>query len=166
MIVPPVPVPLTPEGAEGTPAGVTAEELVEAEGEFPAVFVAVAVNVYAVPFVRGAIVQLVPGATTVQVAPPGDAVTVYEEGVPPVAGAAIVIVAEPFPGAAVGVPGMPGVEMVHCAVSVMFPDTFEMRVEAFVVVAPSLQPVNVNPVFVGVAAVVNDDQYYHDHYVQ
>ena len=33
-------------------------------------------NVYAIPFVSGAIVQLVPGAVTVQVAPPGDAVTV------------------------------------------------------------------------------------------
>ena len=76
LIVPPVPVPLTPEGADGTPAGVTDAELVEAEVELPAVFVAVAVNVYAVPFVNGAIVQLVPGATTVQVAPPGDAVTV------------------------------------------------------------------------------------------
>jgi hypothetical protein len=65
-------------------------------------------------------------------------------------------VAEPFPGVAVGVPGIPGAEMVHCAVSVIFPETFVMRVDAFVVVAPSLQPVNVNPVLVGVAAVVND----------
>jgi len=45
LIVPPVPVPLTPEGEEGTPAGVTAAELVEAEAELPAVFVAVEVNV-------------------------------------------------------------------------------------------------------------------------
>jgi hypothetical protein len=45
FIVPPVPVPLTPEGAEGTPAGVTATELVEAEAELPAVFVAVEVKV-------------------------------------------------------------------------------------------------------------------------
>jgi hypothetical protein len=44
-MVPPVPVPLTPEGADGTPAGVTAAELVEAEAELPAVFVAVEVNV-------------------------------------------------------------------------------------------------------------------------
>jgi hypothetical protein len=65
-------------------------------------------------------------------------------------------VAEPFPGVAVGVPGTPGAEIVHCAVNVMFPEIFEMRVEALVVVAPSLQPVNVNPVLVGVAAVVND----------
>jgi hypothetical protein len=65
-------------------------------------------------------------------------------------------VAEPFPGVAVGVPGIPGAEMVHCAVSVIFPETFVIRVEAFVVVAPSLQPVNVNPDLVGVAAVVKD----------
>ena len=76
LMVPPVPVPLTPEGVDGTPAGVTAAELVEAEAELPAEFVAEEVNVYAVPLVNGAIVQLVPGATTVQVAPPGDAVTV------------------------------------------------------------------------------------------
>ena len=45
LIVPPVPVPLTPEGADGTPAGVTDAEEVEAEAELPAVFVAVEVNV-------------------------------------------------------------------------------------------------------------------------
>jgi hypothetical protein len=45
FIVPPVPVPLTPVGAEGTPAGVTDAEEVEAEAELPAVFVAVEVNV-------------------------------------------------------------------------------------------------------------------------
>jgi hypothetical protein len=45
LIVPPVPVQLTPEGAEGTPAGVTAVELAEADVESPAVFVAVEVNV-------------------------------------------------------------------------------------------------------------------------
>jgi hypothetical protein len=36
------------------------------------------------------------------------------------------------------------------------PETLEIRVEALVVVAPSLQPVNVNPLLVGAAAVVND----------
>ena len=75
LIVPPVPFPLTPEGAEGTPAGITAAELDEAEAELPAEFVAEEVNVYAVPFVNGAIVQLVPGETMVQV-DPLDAVTV------------------------------------------------------------------------------------------
>ncbi len=56
--------------------------------------------------------QLVPGETTVQV-DPLDAVTVYEEGVPPVVGATIVIVAEPLPGTTVGVPGIPGAAIVH-----------------------------------------------------
>lgn len=82
--------------------------------------------------------------------------TVYEEGVPPVLGAVIVIVAPPFPGAAVGIPGVPGSAMVHCAVSVMFPETPVISVDAFVVVAPLLQPAKVNPDLVGAAAVVND----------
>ena len=60
----------------GTPAGVTDDEADEADVEFPALFVAVDVNVYAVPFVKGAIVQLVPGALPVHVAQPGEAVTV------------------------------------------------------------------------------------------
>jgi hypothetical protein len=38
---------------------------------------------------------------------------VYEEGVPPVVGATIVIVAEPLPGTTVGVPGIPGAAIVH-----------------------------------------------------
>jgi len=58
-------------------------------------------------------VQLVPGETTEQVAPPDDAVTVYEDGVPPLDGATIVIVALPFPGTADGVPGIPGAAIVH-----------------------------------------------------
>ena len=86
---------------------------IEADVELPVVLVAVEVNVYAVPLLSGAMVQLVAGAVTVHVAPPGDAVTVYEEGVPPVVGATIVIVAEPLPGAAVGVPGIPGAAIVH-----------------------------------------------------
>jgi hypothetical protein len=38
---------------------------------------------------------------------------VYEEAVPPVVGETIVIVAEPLPGAAVGVPGIPGAAIAH-----------------------------------------------------
>lgn len=45
-----------------------------------------------------------------QVALPGDAVTVYETGAPPVKGAEIVTVAEAFPATAVGAPGVPGAE--------------------------------------------------------
>ena len=64
------------------------------------------------------------------------------------------IVAPPFPGVAVGAPGTPGTAIVHCAVNVLLEVTFEILVEAFVVVAPSLQPANVNPDLVGSAAVV------------
>jgi hypothetical protein len=69
-------VPVTPVGADGTPAGVTELDAAELEVEVPALLVAVVVNVYAVPLVNGSIVQLVPGEITVQVAPPGAAVTV------------------------------------------------------------------------------------------
>ena len=65
------------------------------------------------------------------------------------------MVAPPFEGIAVGVPGIPGAAMVHWAVNVLLPERFEISVEAFVVVAPSLQPVNVYPFLVGAAAVVN-----------
>ena len=65
------------------------------------------------PLVKDEIVQVVAGEITWQVAPPGDAVIVYEDGVPPVFGATIVIVAEPLPGAAVGVPGIPGAAIAH-----------------------------------------------------
>ena len=54
----------------------------------PVPFVAVTVNVYAVPFVRPLKVQLV--VDEVQVAPPGDAVTVYDVGDwPPFAAGAV-----------------------------------------------------------------------------
>jgi len=48
---------------------------------------------------------------TVQVFPPGDAVTVYDDGVPPLP-ALTVIVAEPSPAAAVGAGGVPGAVIV------------------------------------------------------
>ena len=50
----------------------------------------------------------VAGTVTVQVAPPGDAVTVYVAGVPPDDGATTVTLAWPRPPTAVGVPGVPG----------------------------------------------------------
>ena len=56
----------------------------------------------------GEITQEVAGETTVQVAPPGDAVTTYEVGVPPVDGATTWIEALPFPGVIIGFPGLPG----------------------------------------------------------
>ena len=64
----------TPVGASGVPAGVTADEV--ADAEVPVVLVAVALNVYEVPFDSGEIEQAVAGAITVQVAPRGEAVTV------------------------------------------------------------------------------------------
>ena len=73
---PPVPEPLTEIGSEGTLAGVTALDALEEDVELPALFVAVDVNLYAVPFVKEDIMQLVPGEVTVHVAPPGEAVTV------------------------------------------------------------------------------------------
>lgn len=70
------------------------------------------------PLVRPVIVQDVAGETTVQVAPPGDAVTVYEVGAPPEVGATTVIVALPSPAETVGVPGVPGAATFQIAVSV------------------------------------------------
>jgi len=64
----------TPVGASGVPAGVTGDEVIEAD--VPVELVAVALNVYEVPFDNGEIEQAVAGAITVQVAPPGEAVTV------------------------------------------------------------------------------------------
>ena len=55
-------------------AGVIAA-LVELVDEVPVALVAVAVNVYEVPFVNGEMTHEVAGDVTVQVAPPGDAVT-------------------------------------------------------------------------------------------
>jgi hypothetical protein len=74
-------------------------------------FVALEVNVYAVPFVNPDTVQEPLAPVTVQVAFPGDAVTVYEVGVPPVVGALTVTVAWALPATAVAVPGLPGTVM-------------------------------------------------------
>ena len=60
------------------------------------------------PLVNGETTHDVAGDVTVHVAPPGDAVTVYEVGVPPLLGATTVTVAWPSPATAVGVPGVPG----------------------------------------------------------
>jgi len=70
------PVATTPVGAPGTVDGTTADDAVEAE-PVPDTFVAVTVNVYGVPLARPVTEQLVAPLAT-HVAPPGDAVTVYE----------------------------------------------------------------------------------------
>ena len=61
-------------GIAGGAAGVIADDAPEA-AEVPAVLIATAVSVYAVPLLRPVNWHVVAGATTVQVAPPGDAVT-------------------------------------------------------------------------------------------
>ena len=76
--------------------------------EVPFTLVAVDLNVYAVALVNPVTVHEVAGEVTVQVAPPGDAVTVYEVGLGPVLGGTIVTVAEELPATAVGVPGVLG----------------------------------------------------------
>lgn len=77
IVAPPSPaVAETPVGAAGGPIGVMAVDPLEGV-EFPTLLVAIAVKVYAMPFVsEPEIVQLVPGAATVQVKPPGEEVTV------------------------------------------------------------------------------------------
>ena len=106
--------PATAVGALGTAgawvAAVGATGFDAADGlEVPAEFVAVDVNVYVESLVNPVTVHEVAGTVTVQLPPPGEAVTVYEVGVPPEPGAVIVTVACPStPATAVGVPGMPG----------------------------------------------------------
>ena len=72
------------------------------------------------PLVSPVIVQEVAGEITVHVAPPGEAVTVYEVGEPPEDGATTVIVALPSPEETVGVPGVPGTATFQIAVNVTF----------------------------------------------
>jgi hypothetical protein len=57
--------------------------------------------------VRPVTVQVVAGAVTVHVRPPGLEVTVYDDGVPPDP-AATVTAADPSPATAVGAGGVPG----------------------------------------------------------
>ena len=99
-----------PEGADGTVFGVT-EDDGEEGADAPAPFVAVAVKVYAVPFVKPLTTHDVAGDVTVHVAPPGDAVTVYDViGDPPLlAGATTVTLAVSLPGTTYPIDGAPGV---------------------------------------------------------
>ncbi len=62
-------------GAPGTLPGVTGDVAAEAALS-PSDALVTAVKVYAVPFVSPVTVQVVVGAITVHVAPPGEAVTV------------------------------------------------------------------------------------------
>ena len=69
---------------------------------------AIVVNVYAVPAVRPVMVHDPDAPVTVQVAPPGVAVTRYEVGVRPLVGAVTVIVALSSPATTVGATGVFG----------------------------------------------------------
>jgi len=80
----------------------------------PPPFVAVALNVYDVPFVKPFTVQLPDEPVTVQVNDPGVEVTRYDVGVPPLP-AATVTTADETPASAVGVRGVPGI--VGCGVT-------------------------------------------------
>jgi uncharacterized membrane protein len=66
---------------------------------------AMVVKVYAVPLVRPVMVHDPDAPVTVQVAPPGVAVTRYEVGVRPPVGGVTVIVALSSPATTVGTPG-------------------------------------------------------------
>jgi hypothetical protein len=110
---------VTPVGTPGFPAGLTDAE--DAEPVLlPVALFATVENEYEVPLVRPVIVQEVAGDITMQVAPPGDAVTVYEVGAPPDEGATTVIVAFPSPAETVGAPGVPGAATFQIAVKVTF----------------------------------------------
>ena len=96
-------------GAPGTVSGVTDADAPDAP-EVPPAFVAAAVNVYAVPFVRPVTSHDPDSPVTVHVPPAtaGDAVTVYDAGVPPVVAAATVTVALASPAVTVEMVGTPG----------------------------------------------------------
>ena len=105
--LPPVAVPMV--GAPGTVAGVTLLEAADA-GPAPTAFVAVTVNVYAVPLARPVTVMEVQGAVQEAVMPPGEDVAVkLVMAVPPLdAGAVNVTVACVLPAVAVPMVGAPG----------------------------------------------------------
>jgi len=103
--------------------GVALVEATEAL-EVPAPLVAVDENLYAVLLLKPVITHEPDPPVTVQVlsgfrAVPllSSAVTVYEEGVPPVLGAATVTVTCESPATVVGVPGVPGADSEICAVT-------------------------------------------------
>jgi hypothetical protein len=98
-------------GAPGVDAGVTALEGADA-GPSPLTLWATTVKVYSVPLVRPVIVTAAAAGLplTVPVAPPGDAVAVYEVIVAPLlAGAVQVKLACWLPAAATTAVGCPGI---------------------------------------------------------
>ena len=134
----------TPVGASGFPAGVTDDEA-DVALEVPVELVAVALKVYTVPFVNGEIEHDGFGAITVQVAPPGDAVTTYEAGAPPPAFAATVIVAPPSNPVTDEIVGTSGIAIFHCAITVEFVEPIVVANPAARRAVPSLHPSKVKP---------------------
>jgi hypothetical protein len=110
----------TPVGASGAPAGVTEADV--AAAEVPVELVAVTLNVYAVPFVSGEMEHEVFGAYTVHVAPPGEAVTTYELGAPPLLFGATEIVTPESEPVTEEIVGVSGTAIFHCAITVAFAD--------------------------------------------
>jgi hypothetical protein len=102
--------PASAVGVRGVPGivgcGVTAFDAADA-ADVPPPFVAVALKVYDVPFVKPDTVQLPEEPVTVQVKDPGVDVTAYDAGVPPEP-AATVTTADETPATAVGAGGVPG----------------------------------------------------------
>jgi hypothetical protein len=87
--------------------GVTAFDAADAS-DVPLALMAVALNVYEVPFVKPPIVQLPEKPVTVHVKAPGVDVTWYDVGEPPEP-AATFTTAFPLPALAVGAIGLPGI---------------------------------------------------------
>ncbi len=107
-VAPPVTTTAPMPGLPGVPRGVTGCEAPDT-AEVPPLFVAVAVNVYAVPLVSPVTSQDPDAPETVHVlAALPTAVTLYDAGVPPAVRAATVTVTLPSPTATVGVAGAPG----------------------------------------------------------
>ena len=90
--------------------------------------------------------QLVAGETMVQLAPPGDAMTVYEAGAPPPTPGASVIVAPESPALTEAIDGALGAAINHCATRVEFCPGIVVAKFAARLLAPSLQPSKVYPV--------------------
>ena len=91
----------------GIASGTTAADATDDDDE-PKVFMLFVVNVYEVPFVRLETVHDPDEPVTVQVSPPGDAVTKYEVTVPKGDGGVTVTIAPRLIATAVGCPGVFG----------------------------------------------------------
>jgi hypothetical protein len=111
--------------------------------DVPVELTAVALNVYVVPFVKPRITHDVAGEITVQVPVPGDAVTTYEVGAPPLLDAATVIVALPSPPTAVTLLGEAGAAIVQTAVSVKLFAVIVYSAPAATGALPVFQPAKV-----------------------